>query len=233
MIVLLILLFCVIQSLFGVGLLLFGTPTLLLMGYSYEDTLVILLPPSTMISFIQTFLGFNLVDTKKLIFVYSIPMVVLGLILVLNFGEDFKLETIVGIMLLAIVFIRASKKTKNYINVFVNKYIKISFLMTGFIHGISNMGGGFLAIINGVHHSDKYKIRANIAFGYLFFAIIQLIIVFFLKEKSFNIDNLFYTFIALCTYFLSEKLFSKRLSNEKYQSMITLILFIYSLLCIF
>ena len=85
--------------------------------------------------------------------------------------------------------------------------------MTGFIHGISNMGGGFLAIINGVQHSDKYKIRANIAFGYLFFAIIQLIIVFFLKEKSFNIDNLFYTFIALCTYFLSEKLFSKRLSE--------------------
>ena len=134
-------------------------------------------------------------------------------------------------MLLAIVFIRASK-TKNYINMFLNKYIKISFLMTGFIHGIS-MGGGFLAIINGVHNSDKYKIRANIAFGYLFFAIIQLIIVFFLKEKSFNIDNLFYIFIALCTYFLSEKLFSKRLSNEKYQSMISLILFIYSLLCIF
>ena len=157
MIDLLILLFCVIQSLFGVGLLLFGTPTLLLMGYSYEDTLVILLPPSTMISFIQTFLGFNLVDTKKLIFVYSIPTVVLGLILVLNFGEDFKLETIVGIMLLAIVFIRASKKTKNYINMFVNKYIKYLFT-TGFIHGISNMGGGFLAI-NGVHHSDKYKIK--------------------------------------------------------------------------
>ena len=83
MFIFLILLFCVIQSLFGVGLLLFGTPTFLLMGYAYEDTLVILLPPSTMISFIQTFQGFNLLDTKKLIFVYSIPMVVLGLILVL------------------------------------------------------------------------------------------------------------------------------------------------------
>ena len=130
MIFFLILLFFLIQFLFGVGLLLFGTSTFLLMGYSYEDTLVILLPPSIMISFIQTFLGFNLVDTKKLIFVYSIPMVVLGLILVLNFGEDFKLETIVGIMLLAIVFIRASKKTKNYINMFVNKYIKISSCLT-------------------------------------------------------------------------------------------------------
>ena len=37
-----IFLFSGVQSIFGVGLLLFGTPTLLLLGYPYADTLWIL-----------------------------------------------------------------------------------------------------------------------------------------------------------------------------------------------
>ena len=34
----------IVQSLFGIGLLVFGTPTLLLMGYPFPNTLAILLP---------------------------------------------------------------------------------------------------------------------------------------------------------------------------------------------
>ena len=39
-----IIVLAVVQSLFGVGLLVFGTPTLLLLGYPYQDALAILLP---------------------------------------------------------------------------------------------------------------------------------------------------------------------------------------------
>ena len=58
-------LFSIIQSIFGVGLLLFGTPTLLLIGYSYSETLWVLLPCSIVISLIQTFDNFYLVQSKK------------------------------------------------------------------------------------------------------------------------------------------------------------------------
>ena len=34
-----IILYSLIQSVFGIGLLVFGTPTMLLMGYSYTETL--------------------------------------------------------------------------------------------------------------------------------------------------------------------------------------------------
>ena len=43
------------QSIFGVGLLLFGTPTFLLLNYNFLDTLNILLPISISISFLQLF----------------------------------------------------------------------------------------------------------------------------------------------------------------------------------
>ena len=51
----LITLFCIFQSFFGVGLLLLGTPTFLLIGYDFFEVLNILLPYSIVISFLQIF----------------------------------------------------------------------------------------------------------------------------------------------------------------------------------
>ena len=51
--VLFISLFSLIQSIFGVGLLLLGTPTFLLLGYNYFEVLNILLPYSILISVLQ------------------------------------------------------------------------------------------------------------------------------------------------------------------------------------
>ena len=42
-----------IQSFFGVGVLLFGTPLLLLLGYPFLESLLILLPISASINFLQ------------------------------------------------------------------------------------------------------------------------------------------------------------------------------------
>ena len=52
-----VLAFSVVQSVFGVGLLVFGTPTLLLAGYSFEETLAYLLPCSMAISALQAWDG--------------------------------------------------------------------------------------------------------------------------------------------------------------------------------
>ena len=43
----------IFQSLFGVGLLLFGTPIFLLLGYNFESTLILILPVSITISLLQ------------------------------------------------------------------------------------------------------------------------------------------------------------------------------------
>ena len=43
----------VIQSMFGTGVLLFGTPLLLLYGYDFQFALTILLPTSVMINIFQ------------------------------------------------------------------------------------------------------------------------------------------------------------------------------------
>ena len=41
----------IFQSIFGIGLLVFGTPTFLLLGYTFSETLSIVLPISCIVSF--------------------------------------------------------------------------------------------------------------------------------------------------------------------------------------
>lgn len=74
----------VVQSIFGVGVLLFGTPLLLLFGYGFVDALGVLLPISIAINSLQILKHYQYIDTKfyKNVLVYSIPFVVLFLSIV-------------------------------------------------------------------------------------------------------------------------------------------------------
>ena len=80
-IIIIIILTAGIQSIFGTGVLLFGTPLFLIMGYSFHFTLTILLPTSILISLLQLKNGFTYVDSnfyKKLI-IYCIPFIFISL----------------------------------------------------------------------------------------------------------------------------------------------------------
>ena len=110
-----ILLFSVIQSVVGVGILLFGTPTLLLMGYSYHETLYLILPSSILISLLQTINSYKLLDHTKCVYIYALPMVVIGLILITFVQNDAAIHYIVGSMLLMIGLVRSVSFIKQYL----------------------------------------------------------------------------------------------------------------------
>ena len=98
----LILLFLIIiQSIFGIGLLLFGTPTFLILGYDFLNTLNFLLPISITISFLQL-IGFKNLN-KKIIFEYNLfclPFLVLFLIIALNFKDVLNFKLYVAVILI-------------------------------------------------------------------------------------------------------------------------------------
>ena len=60
----------VIHSIFGVGLLLFGTPSLLILGYDFANTINILMPVSICISSLQFFKS-KVKDKNFIKFIYS------------------------------------------------------------------------------------------------------------------------------------------------------------------
>ena len=159
--------FSVVQSIFGVGLLLFGTPTLLLLGYSYSETLWLLLPCSVTISLIQVVNDYKLIEAKKRAVYLVIPTLVLGLALVVTYENGINITRIVGVFLLLIGVIRFSSKLQALLSSTVKKHIQIYYIIIGVVHGISNMGGGPLSILMSTIYSKKEIIRANVAFIYL------------------------------------------------------------------
>ena len=74
-----ILITAIVQSIFGTGVLLFGTPLLLILGYNFQYALIILLPTSILISFFQLKNNLNKIDIQfyKKLFLFSIPPIIL------------------------------------------------------------------------------------------------------------------------------------------------------------
>ena len=98
-----VLCFAIVQSVYGVGLLVFGTPYLILNNAGFDDgkLLGFLLPSSFLISFHQVLVHRNVVtaETKSVL-----PVMVglpLGLIFALEFGHGANIMPILDIVLLS------------------------------------------------------------------------------------------------------------------------------------
>ena len=90
------------QSVFGVGLLLFGTPTFLFIGYDFESTLVLLLPVSIAVSFLQII---NQKSSIKSLVVseynlFCLPFMLLFLVIAIKLGDILDIRLYVSILLI-------------------------------------------------------------------------------------------------------------------------------------
>lgn len=230
-IIVILIIFSIVQSILGVGLLVFGTPTLMLLGYSFENTLSIVLPASIMISTLQVIDGRELSKNIKNKFnLYTLPFVLIGLVLVLKLEVVFNLKYVVGTMLLVTGIIRLNKKLTLHLSTFIKRFEKIYLVLLGLIHGVSNMGGGFLTIFSSsISDGEKEKTRSIVAYGYLLMGLIQLITIYIINFNLLTIEVVLYIFIA----FVSYKLLGKRVFNitstKIYNNLLTSIILFYGI----
>ncbi len=227
-----IFIFSVIQSFLGVGILLFGTPTLIIFGYSYIETLWMVLPASIVISLSQVIVDRDLIQSKKSVYTLTLPALVIGLGIILTKGDLVNISQIVGVGLLIVVLIRQSKFLNIHLYNLINKNPSLYYLGTGLIHGLSNMGGGPLSILMSTMYKAKNTIRVNIAYVYLLFGISQIIVLSILELKTFKSNYFVFPVVALISYFIIGKPLSNYIDDKKYQSTITIIVFIYGVLAL-
>ena len=228
-----VVLFSAIQSMFGVGLLLFGTPTLLLLGFPYSQTLWYLLPCSLVISLLQTVNNYDFVQSKKKAVFLTIPAMVLSLSTVLVYESALDVTKIVGLFMLIIGVLRISSKLQAYIKHFINRQLKLFYVFIGLIHGISNMGGGPLSILMSTVHVDKLGIRTNVAFVYLILAVFQLIVLFIIDLNKFQYINIIIVALSLSTYCMVNRLLLGLVSNNIYMILLNMLILAYGLIALF
>ncbi|TXL15442.1 hypothetical protein BMR05_03770 [Methylococcaceae bacterium HT4] len=173
----------VIQSLFGVGILLFGTPLLLLLGYDFSYTLSVLLPISIAINMLQVVKHYNYInfDLYKNILLYSIPFIVLFLFIITNIKVNIGL--LIGVFLIFVALKNIFPRIEQSLRTMI-KYERIYLMIMGVVHGITNLGGSLLtALVHEQGHSKNIT-RVTIAICYATFAVFQLLTLYVIGYES-------------------------------------------------
>ncbi len=192
-----------IQSIVGVGVLVLGTPTLLLLNFSIVDAMNFLLPISILTSlsnilimkFKNDSLSYNFKRFKSF-FLICIPFVLIGLIILKYSNKYVNYDYIVSlVIILTLIFRnRVAKILKNL----SSKLNKIILIIIGVIHGMTNSGGTLLSIFLVNLNKSKKDSRSEITLFYFFLAITQLILFYFVFGLIYK-DYKFY-FIIFCIF---------------------------------
>jgi len=228
-----ILITAIVQSIFGTGVLLFGTPLLLILGYNFQYALIILLPTSILISFFQLKNNLNKIDIQfyKKLFLFSIPPIILFFYLTnLN---SIRINIFVGIFLV-VVAIKENILSINRMIKLLIKYESLYLMIMGMIHGITNLGGALLSAIVFSKNLSKDSKRTTIAICYLTFALFQIItlIIAFNDNSFLNIFNFVYWILGPVTFFTVEKYLYFRIDGRKYIKYSNFFLFVLGLMLI-
>jgi len=206
-----------VQSIFGTGVLLFGTPLLLLLGYDFKDALIILLPTSILISFFQVIKNMNKVDFKfyKKLLLITVPLICLFLFLT-NINP-ININLFVG-GLLVIISLKARIEAIESSIKYIIQYEPLYLMLMGIIHGITNLGGALLSAIVFSKDLSKESKRTTIAICYLTFAFFQIltIILTFNNNYAFNKMNLIYWILGVSIFLFVEKYLYFRIDEKKY-----------------
>ncbi len=232
--VLIIVILIAIQSIFGVGLLLFGTPSFLLFGYDFANTINILMPVSITISSLQFFKS-KIKDTKfiKEYNLFCLPFLIIFLIIALKFKDFFDFKLLVAILLIFSSILILNKKRFSSFKKKFFELKKIVLIGIGCVHGLTNMGGSFLAIYSTlVSRNIKELARYYICYGYLIMGVFQYLLVLALSFDFLNFDKLFYILLAILIYFPIQKIF-KKINDKKFSIYINLIALVYGAIIVY
>ena len=225
----------IFQTIAGIGILILGTPIMLLMGLEMIEVMSLLLPLSMLNSLINLiYLGHNNQnikinrEIKYYFFLICLPGIFFGLFFLKKFSNLINLNLLVCFVIWIVIFFSYT----NYKNNFdlINRFKKSMIFLTGFVHGITNSGGSILSmlIIKSYIKNINY-IRYQIIFFYFFLALFQYISIIFLFGYDYTIKiNWIYLFFLLIGV-IAGNFISKKVNYKQLKVVILIFAFISSL----
>jgi len=220
------------QSIFGIGLLLFGTPTFLLLDYNFLYILNLLLPISITISLIQIFSSKTQIKTFKINFnLYCLPFLIASLFFLIKNINKIDIEIYVSFIIIIFSILNLNKKKFIFLKNFTETKQKIVLILIGIIHGLTNLGGSILTIFSSmVNKGNKEKTRHSIAYGYSIMAFFQILVLYFFSNNYIVMSNLLYIGLVFLIYYPTQKIFNKFKSEKFFKLLNIFALFFGSIL---
>ena len=227
-----------VQSIVGVGVLVIGTPVLLIFGFEFKQVLSMLLPISILTSFINLILMTKTNKKKYLIdlvlvkdfFIICTPSIFIGIYLVKLFEDSINFGIIVGIIILISLTIKLLYEKKFLYH--TSKLKNISLIVIGIVHGLSNSGGSILLLIKG-SLKKKRDARYDITYFYFLLASVQYII--FLYYFEMYLEAKYFTHIIILILLGSgvSNLVIGKINDSIFKNLINFIIAISSLILLF
>ena len=211
--------FAFIQSIYGVGLLIFGTPFLILNAVTFDEALGFLLPSSFLISLHQVFLHRNVIIKETKSIVPALIGLPFGLCLVLQFEQTFKIMPLLGLAMLFAAIIRSSSRAVSTLSriLSANK-VKFHFC-NAFIHGVSNLGGAFLPVYSSSVYGEKIRSLKCTSTFYLIYSGAQILVLIFMEKSGVFLNGLLLLPLCLFCYWLGGKYVITELSQELFDKL--------------
>lgn len=176
--------FCtVVQNIFGVGILVFGTPILLGLGYDLLTILGILLPTSLLVSLTQVMTIKNAVFPSFKALLHSVIGVVLGTVILINYSVPVFVYVVTALAMLFAGSLRLSLNLRNKVNYMMSRPRLNFYFFNGVFHGFSNLGGILLVLKNNLDTLDKNQALVSTSSIYLIYVMSQ-ITVFFISGNQ-------------------------------------------------
>ena len=216
----------VLQSIFGTGILLFGTPILLMLGNNFQTTLIILLPASVLVNCFQIRNNFKNIDRNfyKNLILFCLPGIFTALYLF--HSKDMNPNFIIGILLIVISLQSMVKSIQIVLRQILN-YEKFYLVIMGFLHGLTNLGGSLLSAAILSKDLPKNSKRTTIAICYCSMACIQILTL--IAKMRFDIflnkNYLLYWVSAPIIFFIVEKYLYYSVDEKLYKRISSFFLF--------
>ncbi|WBB78450.1 sulfite exporter TauE/SafE family protein [Micromonospora sp. WMMD882] len=213
-------LLAVVQSVFGVGLLLFGTPLLLMAGYSYLELLYVLLPASATLSTLQ--LVFDHSVRPREVGGYAlwvVPAILVGTVTSLLYLTGLDIRIPVAVLLAVTGVLRLSRWTRQRLQTACVAAGRPALSLIALAHGLTNMGGGLLAVYAGALSDQKREVHRTVAVVYLLFAGSQLVALYVLHGPPTPDPRLLMSTVGVAVpYLLLGRRVFQAMSDRRYQA---------------
>jgi|TARA_B110000090_G_C13328199_1_gene426252 uncharacterized membrane protein YfcA len=237
---LLFFLIATLQTIAGVGILVLGTPLLLIFGYDIVSAISLLLPISILTS-LTNLLIFKL-HTKKVdinfdknikyhFFLFCIPSIFIGVFLLKIFQEIINFNILVSLIIFLTLAVKLyyQKNKLRYSN--INKKLILSGI--GLIHGLTNSGGTLLSIfILSLTKNLKKPTRYAVTFFYLFLASFQYLIFIIFFRVPFQTDLLIYLILIVSLGILFGNFIINYIQENTFKLLIEIIAFLSAIMLI-
>jgi uncharacterized membrane protein YfcA len=231
----------ILQTIVGVGVLVLGTPLLLILNYNIVEIMNLLLPISIITSvFNYMYLKYNKKkykvnldrNIKKTFIIICLPGISIGLILTREFFHYINFEILVSLIIIFSLMIKW--KYENLMKSLPLIFKKILLVFISIIHGLTNSGGTLLTIFfTSLDKNKKNQSRYNVTFYYLTLVLLQYLVFLGIFKKELSIDYPYQIILLIIPALIFGNVVVKKISEKFFKKIIELLALISALFLLF